>query len=56
VLQGGERVQYDHLVVATGARARPSPWPTSDGVHVLGTLDDSAALRRDLISRAASLP
>ncbi len=49
---GGDRVVFDHLVIATGARARPSPWgqpsrtrsdyaPTSNG------LDDSRSSAAD---------
>ncbi len=43
-LAGGERLAYDDVVVATGARARPSLWGEPPGVHVLRTLDDAAAL------------
>lgn len=42
-------LRYDHLVVATGARARPSPWGDGPGIHVLRTLRDALALRRDLL-------
>jgi 3-phenylpropionate/trans-cinnamate dioxygenase ferredoxin reductase subunit len=40
-------VEYDHLVLATGARNRPLPVPGSDlqNVFYLRTLDESAALR-----------
>ncbi|MGW6460712.1 NAD(P)/FAD-dependent oxidoreductase, partial [Streptomyces sp. NPDC055078] len=44
----GATVPYDHLVVATGARARRPPWGAIDGVHVVRTLADAARLRRDL--------
>lgn len=49
VLDGGERLAYDGLVVATGAAPRSLPG-TGDlaGVHVLRTLDDCLALRADL--------
>jgi NADPH-dependent 2,4-dienoyl-CoA reductase/sulfur reductase-like enzyme len=47
-LAGGERLAYDDVVVATGARARPSPWGEPPGVHVLRTLDDAVALGADL--------
>lgn len=43
VTADGGRIPYDHLVVTTGARARPSPWPVR-GVHLLRTLDDATAL------------
>jgi NADPH-dependent 2,4-dienoyl-CoA reductase/sulfur reductase-like enzyme len=47
-LADGERLPYDDVVIATGARARPSPWGQPPGVHVLRTLDDATALREDL--------
>lgn len=49
-LQGHQPVDFDHLVIATGARARPSPWRPGPGVHVLRTLADSLALRADLLA------
>ena len=45
----GTTVRSDGIVVATGARART--WPASArlaGVHVLRTVDDAIALRREL--------
>ncbi|HEX3790322.1 MAG TPA: FAD/NAD(P)-binding oxidoreductase [Pseudonocardiaceae bacterium] len=48
VLADGEPVSYDSLVIATGARARPSPWAGAPGVHVLRTLADADRLRADL--------
>jgi 3-phenylpropionate/trans-cinnamate dioxygenase ferredoxin reductase component len=47
-LADGELVPFDTLVLATGGRARPSPWRPASGVHVLRTLDDAFALRADL--------
>ncbi|MPZ24961.1 MAG: NAD(P)/FAD-dependent oxidoreductase [Micromonosporaceae bacterium] len=47
-LSGGAALAYDVLVVATGARARPSPWPVPDRVFVLRTLSDARALRSAL--------
>ncbi|HEX5254337.1 MAG TPA: FAD/NAD(P)-binding oxidoreductase [Mycobacterium sp.] len=47
-LDDGGRISYQHLVVSTGARARPSPWGKPDGVHVVRTLEDSHRLRQDL--------
>jgi NADPH-dependent 2,4-dienoyl-CoA reductase/sulfur reductase-like enzyme len=44
----GERIHFDHLVIATGARARLSPWGHPDGLHVLRTMEDSQLLRADL--------
>lgn len=42
VLEGGARVEYDRLLLACGSRARPAPWPGSDGpgVHGFVTLRD----------------
>jgi 3-phenylpropionate/trans-cinnamate dioxygenase ferredoxin reductase component len=49
VLSTGEHLPYDAVVIATGLRPRKLPWgPEMAGVHVLRTLDDSLALRRDL--------
>jgi 3-phenylpropionate/trans-cinnamate dioxygenase ferredoxin reductase subunit len=48
VLEDGSRIDYDNLVVATGAVARPSPWGEPVGVHVVRTLDDATALRGHL--------
>ena len=51
LLADGDEVPYDRLLIATGVRARP--WPREaeaelDGVFVLRTRDDSAALARRL--------
>lgn len=46
-LEDGTSLDYDHLVIATGARARPSPWE-APGVHVLRSMQDMRALRKDL--------
>jgi phthalate 3,4-dioxygenase ferredoxin reductase subunit len=48
VLAGGRRLDYDAVVLATGAAARPSPWQPASGLHVLRTLADSRALRAAL--------
>ncbi|GAA4617646.1 NAD(P)/FAD-dependent oxidoreductase [Saccharopolyspora hordei] len=49
-LADGTAIEFDDLVVATGARARTSPWGNPPGVHVLRTLADAeelgAALRQ----------
>jgi 3-phenylpropionate/trans-cinnamate dioxygenase ferredoxin reductase subunit len=49
VLAGGERVPFDRLVLATGARPRTFGWPGEEleGVHLLRRIDDSAAIRED---------
>ncbi len=48
VLADGAVLDYDHAVIATGASARPSPWPAESGVHVIRTLADVDGLRADL--------
>jgi 3-phenylpropionate/trans-cinnamate dioxygenase ferredoxin reductase subunit len=47
VLASGERVPYEHLVLATGARVRPLPVPGADlaGVVYVRTLPDAVALK-----------
>jgi 3-phenylpropionate/trans-cinnamate dioxygenase ferredoxin reductase subunit len=47
-LEGGERLPYGTLVLATGARPRPLPLPGGDlaGVHTYRTLDDAEAVRQ----------
>jgi 3-phenylpropionate/trans-cinnamate dioxygenase ferredoxin reductase component len=44
----GTRLGYDYLVVATGARPRPLPWPAHDRLLELRTLADGRRLRRAL--------
>lgn len=46
-LSDGERVAYDHLILATGTRNRPLPVPGTElaGVHQLRSLDDADGLR-----------
>jgi NADPH-dependent 2,4-dienoyl-CoA reductase/sulfur reductase-like enzyme len=46
LLEGGERVSYDGLVIATGARPRSLAQAQGiAGVHVLRSLDDALAIR-----------
>jgi 3-phenylpropionate/trans-cinnamate dioxygenase ferredoxin reductase component len=52
VLDSGERIAADGVVLATGARARQLPGRTFTGVHTLRTLDDAIALRAELVSGA----
>lgn len=48
-LANGERIAYDGLLIATGARARPLPGtPALGGVHTLRSLDDCLAIRSAL--------
>lgn len=44
----GRRLTADTLVIATGLTPRRLPGPDLEGVHVLRTLDDAAALRTAL--------
>jgi NADPH-dependent 2,4-dienoyl-CoA reductase/sulfur reductase-like enzyme len=48
VLDTGERIISDGVVIATGAIARQLPGPRLDGVHTVRTLDDAIALRAEL--------
>ncbi len=48
-LEGGEELEYDGLIIATGAVAREFPGaPSLDGIFVLRTLTGAVALRRAL--------
>ncbi|MGZ4615712.1 MAG: NAD(P)/FAD-dependent oxidoreductase [Actinomycetes bacterium] len=55
-LAGGERVDYDRLLLATGSSPRRLPVPGADleGVHYLRRLGDSETLR-EVLRRAGSL-
>jgi NADPH-dependent 2,4-dienoyl-CoA reductase/sulfur reductase-like enzyme len=48
VLEDGERVTGDHVVIATGSRARRLPGIDGPAVHHLRDLDDALRLRRTL--------
>jgi NADPH-dependent 2,4-dienoyl-CoA reductase/sulfur reductase-like enzyme len=48
LLRGGERLDYDRLVLATGGRARRLGGKDQH-VHYLRTLDDALKLRRNLV-------
>ncbi|AKT39477.1 NAD(P)/FAD-dependent oxidoreductase [Chondromyces crocatus] len=53
-LADGQRVGFDRLIIATGARARPFPHPEQaalDGVFVLRSRDDASRLRARLDAR-----
>jgi phthalate 3,4-dioxygenase ferredoxin reductase subunit len=43
-LADGTALSFDDLVIATGARARPSPWGSPPGTHVVRSLADAEAL------------
>src|SRR5688572_16874691 len=48
-VEAGAPVPYDRLLVASGSRARPAPWPGSEGpgVHAFVTLRDLERLDAD---------
>jgi 3-phenylpropionate/trans-cinnamate dioxygenase ferredoxin reductase subunit len=50
-LTSGERIDYDQLLITTGAEVRrlPIPGTALNGVHYLRTRDDAAALQTDLL-------
>jgi NADPH-dependent 2,4-dienoyl-CoA reductase/sulfur reductase-like enzyme len=47
-LEGHPALSFDHLVIATGARARWPAWQLPPGAHVLRTATDAGDLRADL--------
>lgn len=47
---GGGAVDYDALVIATGATPRRLPGTDLAGIHVLRTVDDAMALRAELLT------
>lgn len=47
-LGDGSLLAYDVCVIATGLAARPSPWPSRPGVHVLRSLGDALVIRERL--------
>jgi 3-phenylpropionate/trans-cinnamate dioxygenase ferredoxin reductase subunit len=50
VLDDGEHLASDAVVLATGARARKLSSEALKGVHTLRTLDDARALKTDLVA------
>jgi NADPH-dependent 2,4-dienoyl-CoA reductase/sulfur reductase-like enzyme len=51
VLASGRVLDFDGLIVATGGRVRRLPdQPNWSGIHVLRSLDDSLALRSELVA------
>ena len=53
-VEGGERIPFDALLLATGARPRRLPGPESDRVHYLRTIEDADRIR-DRLSGAGHL-
>ena len=51
-LDGGERLEADVVVLATGGRARPLPVPGGHRAHVLRTVEDARLLRSELLPGA----
>jgi NADPH-dependent 2,4-dienoyl-CoA reductase/sulfur reductase-like enzyme len=50
-LDDGSRVDYDGLIIATGASPRELPGTVDlEGIHLLRTLDDALAIRAELAS------
>ena len=47
-LADGAAVSYDTLVIATGSRARRSPWGEGEHIHLLRTSGDAERLRDEL--------
>jgi 3-phenylpropionate/trans-cinnamate dioxygenase ferredoxin reductase subunit len=55
-LSDGAALDYDGLVVATGVTPRRLPYGHDlDGVHVLRTMQDALALRKDLLSKSTAV-
>jgi 3-phenylpropionate/trans-cinnamate dioxygenase ferredoxin reductase subunit len=51
LLDRGDRVDFDALIIATGVTPRRLPGADLTGVHVLRTLDDALSLRTHLLDR-----
>lgn len=52
-LEGGRRIAFDHLLIATGATARTltCDGASMPGVHLLRTLEDARAIRAEVVSK-----
>ena len=48
-LEDGRTMHYDVIVIATGARARLTPWASLEGVYVLRTRADADRLREAIV-------
>jgi 3-phenylpropionate/trans-cinnamate dioxygenase ferredoxin reductase subunit len=53
LLDGGDRIDFDGLVIATGVSPRSLPGADLAGIHLLRSLDDALSLRADLLARPA---
>jgi 3-phenylpropionate/trans-cinnamate dioxygenase ferredoxin reductase component len=53
LLAGGDRMDFDGLVIATGVTPRSLPGTDLAGIHLLRTLDDALSLRAHLRDRPA---
>jgi NADPH-dependent 2,4-dienoyl-CoA reductase/sulfur reductase-like enzyme len=53
LLDGGDRIDFDGLVIATGVNPRSLPGADLAGIHLLRTLDDALSLRAHLLGRPA---
>jgi NADPH-dependent 2,4-dienoyl-CoA reductase/sulfur reductase-like enzyme len=51
VLDGGDRVGFDALVIATGVSPRRLPGDVLTGIHTVRTLDDALSLRTALLKQ-----
>jgi NADPH-dependent 2,4-dienoyl-CoA reductase/sulfur reductase-like enzyme len=53
LLDGGDRLDFDRLVIATGVTPRSLPGADLAGIHLLRSLDDALSLRAHLRARPA---
>jgi 3-phenylpropionate/trans-cinnamate dioxygenase ferredoxin reductase subunit len=53
LLDGGDRIDFDGLVIATGVTPRSLPGADLAGIHLLRSLDDALSLRAHLLARPA---
>ena len=51
LLDGGDRIDFDGLVIATGVTPRSLPGADLAGIHLLRSLDDALSLRAHLLER-----
>lgn len=51
LLDGGDRLDFDGLVIATGVTPRSLPGADLAGIHLLRSLDDALSLRAHLLAR-----